>query len=102
VFCLRERDLLERFTSEVAELQGRGESREFLFLLVSISSHITFVSGFSYSNGFFASPLHLLQNHQLSEDLSKAFTEKAILQTVLDAEAKLPPGSVKVNMITVN
>ncbi|KAG7645300.1 Acyl-CoA oxidase C-terminal [Arabidopsis thaliana x Arabidopsis arenosa] len=67
VFCLRERDLLERFTSEVAELQGRGESREFLFLL----------------------------NHQLSEDLSKAFTEKAILQTVLDAEAKLPPGSVK-------
>ncbi|OAP05252.1 hypothetical protein AXX17_AT3G06560 [Arabidopsis thaliana] len=67
VFCLRERDLLERFTSEVAQLQGRGESREFSFLL----------------------------SHQLAEDLGKAFTEKAILQTILDAEAKLPTGSVK-------
>lgn len=67
VFCLRERDLLEQFTSEVAQLQGRGESREFSFLL----------------------------SHQLAEDLGKAFTEKAILQTILDAEAKLPTGSVK-------
>ncbi|CAN8306123.1 unnamed protein product [Cochlearia groenlandica] len=67
VFCLRERDLLERFASQVVELQGKGESRERSFIL----------------------------NHQLSEDLSKAFTEKAILQTVLDAEAKLPNGSVK-------
>ncbi|AEE74442.1 putative acyl-coenzyme A oxidase [Arabidopsis thaliana] len=67
VFCLRERDLLERFTSEVAQLQGRGESREFSFLL----------------------------SHQLAEDLGKAFTEKAMLQTILDAEAKLPTGSVK-------
>ncbi|KAJ0244946.1 Acyl-CoA oxidase/dehydrogenase [Hirschfeldia incana] len=69
VFCLRERDLLERYTCEVAELQGRGETREFSFLL----------------------------SHQLSEDLSKAFAEKAILQAVLDAEAKLPAGSIKVN-----
>ncbi|KAG2267192.1 hypothetical protein Bca52824_061747 [Brassica carinata] len=64
VFCLRERDLLERFTSEVAQLQGRGESRE------SSSS----------CDG-------VLQNHELVEDLGKAFTEKAILQTILDAEA---------------
>ncbi|KAL0812631.1 PREDICTED: putative acyl-coenzyme A oxidase 3.2, peroxisomal [Brassica oleracea var. oleracea] len=67
VFCLRERDLLERYTCEVAELQERGESRELSFLL----------------------------SHQLSEDLSKAFAEKAILQAVLDAEAKLPAGSIK-------
>ncbi|KAF3607300.1 hypothetical protein DY000_02044567 [Brassica cretica] len=67
VFCLRERDLLERFTSEVAQLQGRGESRESSFLV----------------------------NHELAEDLGKAFTEKAILQTILDAEAKLPAGSLK-------
>ncbi|KAH0905772.1 hypothetical protein HID58_037599 [Brassica napus] len=67
VFCLRERDLLERYTCEVAELQERGKSREFSFLL----------------------------SHQLSEDLSKAFAEKAILQAVLDAEAKLPAGSIK-------
>ncbi|CAN7065293.1 unnamed protein product [Brassica rapa subsp. trilocularis] len=67
VFCLRERDLLERFTSEVAQLQGRGESRESSFLV----------------------------NHELAEDLGKAFTEKAILQTILDAEAKLPAGSMK-------
>ncbi|KAF2556172.1 hypothetical protein F2Q68_00012974 [Brassica cretica] len=74
VFCLRERDLLERYTCEVAELQERGESREFSFLL----------------------------SHQLSEDLSKAFAEKAILQAVLDAEAKLPAGSIKVNKVTVS
>jgi acyl-CoA oxidase len=37
-----------------------------------------------------------LQSHQLAEDLGKAFTEKAMLQTILDAEAKLPTGSVKV------
>ncbi|KAJ0244948.1 Acyl-CoA oxidase/dehydrogenase [Hirschfeldia incana] len=66
-FSIRERDLLERYASEVEEIQGRGESREFAFLL----------------------------SHQLSEDLSKAFTEKAILQAVLDAEAKLPVGSIK-------
>ncbi|KAG2267194.1 hypothetical protein Bca52824_061749 [Brassica carinata] len=58
VFCLRERDLLERYTCEVAELQERGESREFF--------------------------------------------EKAILQAVLDAEAKLPAGSIKVNKVTVS
>ncbi|CAA7026439.1 unnamed protein product [Microthlaspi erraticum] len=67
VFSLRERDLLERFTSEVSQLQDRGESKELSFLL----------------------------NHQLSEELSKAFTEKAIMQTFLDAEAKQPAGSIK-------
>ncbi|KAJ4915192.1 hypothetical protein Rs2_00742 [Raphanus sativus] len=67
IFSVRERDLLERYTSEVEELQGRGQSREFSFLL----------------------------SHQLSEDLSKAFAEKAILQAVLNAEAKLPAGSIK-------
>ncbi|KAL0723844.1 hypothetical protein Bca4012_038443 [Brassica carinata] len=66
-FSIRERDLLERYTSQVEEIQGRGESRELSFLL----------------------------SHQISEDLSKAFTEKAILQAVLDADAKLPIGSIK-------
>ncbi|CAN6883782.1 unnamed protein product, partial [Brassica oleracea] len=66
-FSIRERDLLERYTCEVEEIQGRGESREFTFLL----------------------------SHQLSEDLSKAFSEKVILQAILDAEAKLPIGSIK-------
>ncbi|XP_048613780.1 putative acyl-coenzyme A oxidase 3.2, peroxisomal [Brassica napus] len=94
VFCLRERDLLERYTCEVAELQERGESRELSFLLVSIlTKHLV-----AYTNGilssFSTSPL-CLQSHQLSEDLSKAFAEKAILQAVLDAEAKLPAGSIK-------
>lgn len=67
VFCLRERDLLEQFAAVVSQHQGKGESREYSFLL----------------------------NHQLAEDLGRAFTEKAILQTILDAEAKLPAGSVK-------
>ncbi|KAG2267198.1 hypothetical protein Bca52824_061753 [Brassica carinata] len=70
---LKERDLLERYTCEVAELQER-EKAELSFLL----------------------------SHQLSEDLSKAFAEKAILQAVLDAEAKLPAGSIKVNKVTVS
>ncbi|KAF3584270.1 hypothetical protein F2Q69_00025982 [Brassica cretica] len=101
VFCLRERDLLERYTCEVAELQERGESRELSFLLVSIlTKHLV-----AYTNGilssFSTSPL-CLQSHQLSEDLSKAFAEKAILQAVLDAEAKLPAGSIKVNKVTVS
>ncbi|KAG2324078.1 hypothetical protein Bca52824_006806 [Brassica carinata] len=89
-FSIRERDLLERYTSQVEEIQGRGESRELSFLLVSISSHITFGLSFSYTNVSLC-----LQSHQISEDLSKAFTEKAILQAVLDADAKLPIGSIK-------
>ena len=101
VFCLRERDLLERYTCEVAELQERGKSREFSFLLVSILTKqlVAYTNGILSS--FSTSPL-CLQSHQLSEYLSKAFAEKAILQAVLDAEAKLPAGSIKVNKVTVS
>lgn len=35
-FCLRERDLLNRFAMEVSQRQKQGESKEYSFLLVSI------------------------------------------------------------------
>lgn len=36
------------------------------------------------------------QSYQLAEDLGRAFSDRAILQTFLDAEATVPTGSLKV------
>ncbi|KAL5573649.1 hypothetical protein UlMin_023246 [Ulmus minor] len=66
-FCLRERDLLKRFAAEVSQYQKQGESKEYSFIL----------------------------SYQLAEDLGRAFSEKAILQTFSDVEATLPAGSLK-------
>ncbi|WVZ02059.1 hypothetical protein V8G54_022865 [Vigna mungo] len=71
LFHLRERDLLRRFVEEVSEYQSRGESKESAFIL----------------------------SYQLAEDLSRAFSERAILKTFTDAESTLPAGSLKVNHI---
>ncbi|XP_017433217.2 acyl-coenzyme A oxidase 3, peroxisomal-like isoform X2 [Vigna angularis] len=67
LFHLRERDLLRRFADEVSEYQSRGESKESAFIL----------------------------SYQLAEDLSRAFSERAILKTFMDAESTLPAGSLK-------
>ncbi|XP_014492629.2 acyl-coenzyme A oxidase 3, peroxisomal [Vigna radiata var. radiata] len=67
LFHLRERDLLRRFFEEVSEYQSRGESEESAFIL----------------------------SYQLAEDLSRAFSERAILKTFIDAESALPAGSLK-------
>ncbi|KAJ9686212.1 hypothetical protein PVL29_015220 [Vitis rotundifolia] len=70
IFCLRERDLLIRFAAEISQLQAQGLSREYA----------------------------LLQSYQLAEDLGRAFSDRAILQTFLDAEAAVSSGPLKVNI----
>ncbi|KAE8724976.1 GTP-binding family protein [Hibiscus syriacus] len=65
--CLRERDLLDRFGSDVSKCRAKGASSEQAFNMC----------------------------YQLGEDLSKAFSERAIFQIFVEAEATLPPGSLK-------
>ncbi|KAL6966136.1 Acyl-coenzyme A oxidase 3, peroxisomal [Sarracenia purpurea var. burkii] len=67
VFCLREQDLLGRFASEVSEHQVRGQNKEYA----------------------------LNMSYQLAEDLGKAFSERTIFQTFIEAETVLPSGSLK-------
>lgn len=38
IFCLRERDLLNRFAAEVSQRQVKGESKEYTFAVVRILS----------------------------------------------------------------
>ncbi|XP_050379349.1 acyl-coenzyme A oxidase 3, peroxisomal-like [Argentina anserina] len=66
-FCLRERDLLNRFAMEVSQRQKQGESKENSILL----------------------------SYQLAEDLGRAFSDRTILQTFIDVEATVPAGSLK-------
>lgn len=67
LFQLRERDLLRRFAEEVSGYQSRGESKESAFIL----------------------------SYQLAEDLGRAFSERSILKTFMEAESTLPAGSLK-------
>ncbi|XP_054816579.1 acyl-coenzyme A oxidase 3, peroxisomal-like [Prosopis cineraria] len=67
MFRLRERDLLSRFAAKVSEYKAQGESAESAFI----------------------------QSFQLAEDLGRAFSERAMLQTFMDAESALPAGSLK-------
>lgn len=48
----------------------------------------------SYAN---AQVLCSHQSYQLAEDLGRAFADKVILLTSLDAEANVPAGPLKVN-----
>ncbi|KAF5732591.1 acyl-coenzyme A oxidase 3 peroxisomal-like [Tripterygium wilfordii] len=66
-FCLRERDLLNRFAAEVSQYQANGESKERAFIL----------------------------SYQVAEELGRAFSEKEILQTFLEAETTISTGSMK-------
>ncbi|PPD94796.1 hypothetical protein GOBAR_DD08189 [Gossypium barbadense] len=68
--CLRERDLLNRFVAEVSQCQAKGESKEHAFIM----------------------------SYQLAEDLGKAFSDRTILQTFVEAEATLAAGSLKVSI----
>ncbi|KAL3325690.1 hypothetical protein AABB24_036766 [Solanum stoloniferum] len=67
IFCLRERDLLERFAAEVLQCQAQGKSKEYAFTL----------------------------NYQLAEDLGRAFSDRAVLHTFLDAEASVTSRPLK-------
>ncbi|KAM0016933.1 putative acyl-CoA oxidase [Helianthus debilis subsp. tardiflorus] len=67
IFCLRERDLLHRFATEVSQHQAQGESKEHIFTVT----------------------------YQIAEDLGRAFSDRLILQTYLDVEATVPEGPLK-------
>ncbi|KAJ8428391.1 hypothetical protein Cgig2_021406 [Carnegiea gigantea] len=67
IFFLRERDLLNRFVAEVAAHQKQGRSKEHAFVL----------------------------GHLLAEDLGRAFADKAILLTFIEAEANVSTGPLK-------
>ncbi|KAK6919653.1 Acyl-CoA oxidase/dehydrogenase, middle domain [Dillenia turbinata] len=67
VFCLRERDLLNRFVAEVSEHQAQGKNKEYAFIL----------------------------SYQIAQDLGRAFSDRAILQTFTEAERALTGGPLK-------
>ncbi|KAE8727379.1 putative acyl-coenzyme A oxidase 3.2, peroxisomal [Hibiscus syriacus] len=65
--CLRERELLNRFVADVSQCLAKGESKEQTFNM----------------------------SYQVAEDLGKAFSDRAIFQTFVEAEATLASGSLK-------
>lgn len=67
IFCLRERDLLNRFAAEVSEHQSAGQSKEYASIL----------------------------SYEVAQDLGKAFSERAIFNAFQGAEEGLPDGKSK-------
>uniref|UniRef100_A0A1D1Z3C0 acyl-CoA oxidase n=1 Tax=Anthurium amnicola TaxID=1678845 RepID=A0A1D1Z3C0_9ARAE len=67
IFYLRERDLLSRFAKEVTEHQARGESKGYAVIL----------------------------SYQVAEELGRAFSERAILLALLEAEMAAADSPVK-------
>eukprot|EP01018_Ginkgo_biloba_P000656 Gb_13273 [translate_table: standard] len=67
IFHLRERDLLERLATEVSQLVLEGETKTSAFNL----------------------------SHELAVDLGRAFSQRAILESLVSAETKQSAGSVK-------
>ncbi|XP_012452129.1 acyl-coenzyme A oxidase 3, peroxisomal [Gossypium raimondii] len=65
--CLRERDLLNRFVANVLKCKAKGENTEQAFNSC----------------------------YELAKDLGRAFSERAIFQTFVEAESTLPAGSLK-------
>lgn len=98
LFHLRERDLLRRFAEEVSEYQSRGESKESAFILVRILPDIFFLLP-SYYHCLTVWNSFVFQSYQLAGDLGRAFSERAILKTFMEAESTLPAGTLKVNQI---
>lgn len=67
ILCLRERDLLSRFAAQVSQHLAHGESKEYAFIL----------------------------SYQLAEDLARAFTDRSIFQTFLEAEMAVTSNPLK-------
>lgn len=67
IFCLRERHLLEHFAAEISQRLSQGESREQAFLT----------------------------SYQLAEDLGRAFSDRAIFQTIMEQEASVTDVTLK-------
>ncbi|KAL6570785.1 Acyl-coenzyme A oxidase 3, peroxisomal [Orobanche gracilis] len=67
IFCLRERDLLNRFAAEVSQYQAQGESKDSAFIA----------------------------SYQLAEDLGRAFSDRTILQTFIESENNVTDAPLK-------
>lgn len=84
-FCCRSIELSKTRPKQRARFQT-GES---FLLLTQIFLHLSLLSTLFPI-------LFQKQSYQLAEDLGRAFSDLAILQTFLDAEATVPTGSLKV------
>ncbi|KAL6553811.1 Acyl-coenzyme A oxidase 3, peroxisomal [Orobanche minor] len=67
IFCLRERDLINRFAAEVSQYQAQGESKDYAFIM----------------------------SYQLAEDLGRAFSDRTILQTFIESENNVTDAPLK-------
>lgn len=94
--CLRERNLLNLFVADISLCQAKGENKEHAFikvrkhLFIELDIHCsTFKSNcFTFAH----------QSYEVAEDLGRAFSDRAIFQTFVEAESTLADGSVKVNI----
>ncbi|CAA7397442.1 unnamed protein product [Spirodela intermedia] len=67
ILCLRERDLLGRLAKEISDHQARGERKEYAFIL----------------------------SYQVAEELGRAFSDRAVFQTLVEVEMAVTNGPVK-------
>lgn len=105
IFCLRERDLLNRFAAEVSQYQAQGESKESAFIVVRTllnykmqcwSPSIPPIQVLSVSGSLLITYIVFLQSYQVAEDLGIAFSDRAILQSAVEAENNVTDASLKV------
>ncbi|KAL8480952.1 hypothetical protein ACS0TY_027465 [Phlomoides rotata] len=98
IFCLRERDLVNRFASEISRYEVQGESKESAFMAIIKDENIyqppcLILSVYNFT--FFVP-----RSYQLAEDLGRAFADRVILQTFIEAENSVTVASLK-NMLSV-
>lgn len=109
ILCLRERDLLNRFSAEVSQYQAQGVSTEQAFTLVRmhlffnifIYCYLTLIKSvppFRFRSLFYISHSFpfFFKTYQIAEDLGKAFADLAILKTFLEAEEAESASQLKV------
>lgn len=88
---------MERFAAEVSQCQAQGKSKEYAFTLVSILFiFILLLFSLYWVLAYNKSMFPPRQNYQLAEDLGRAFSDRAVLHTFLDAEAFVTSGPLKV------
>lgn len=86
-FCCRSIELSKTRPKQ----RARFHTGESFLLLTQIIVRLSLLSTFPI--------LFQKQSYQLAEDLGRAFSDRAILQTFLDAEATVPSGSLKVILL---
>lgn len=105
ILCLRERDLLNRFAAEVSVRLSQGESKEYAFAMVIYHLCVYIHRSLQPPKlSFFTDNIHLnmmlflfpYQSYQLAEDLGRAFADRAIFRTFVEAEASVNSTPIKV------